>query len=732
MAELEAARSPYNPTEGDPEAKIYHPSFDDNLDEKRASLNNEEEHHKIDESYDPDVRNPFPIDPDMPEETHQLTLRALLVGALLGCVVGASNIYLGLKTGFTFGPQLFGAIFGFTIIKAMSRALPGSGFFGFGGHFGPKENCTVQTAATSAGGLGILFVSAVPAMYRLGLLSPHPSSDFGRLIALTVSCGYFGVFFVIPLRTYFILKQRLVFPTPTATAFTIRSLHSGPHGELIAKAKAKCLALTMGICFSYKVLNGYIPGIFLDWHIGWTLHQIGWKEAIKLENYGWVWEFTPAFFGAGMLSGLNASWSFLGGSILAWAIIAPSIVKTGLAFGSPYDDSVPEFINYYAMHFAPDANGVRPPPSPRYWLLWPGVLLMLVFSFVEIGMSSRHTFAQSFMNLRHLGPAFKRIFVKDPHHVPEDDIDPVPYEDRVKTWWWVSGTFVAIVMACALMSTQFHMGVGETILALLLGFIFSFIGVQSAGDTDINPISTCAKASQIVFGGVSKGQHMAQGPAQLINLIAGSLAGGAAAQATDMTGDLKTGHLLRAKPKNQFAAQLFGATVSIFLSCGLFVLFTTASPCIITGDLPCTYGAPSISAWVAVAAAVTAKSLPVPSSSGWTAVALSIFAAITVVAKHLWLPRKYWVWFPNWNAVGLAFVVPQLQYSIAMGAGSLFAYMWLKRNPRGYDLYGFPVSAGMLAGEGLGGVMQALLSVAKVGGDIYGLAVGCPLNSFCG
>jgi hypothetical protein len=61
----------------------------------------------------------------LPEETHQLTVRALVVGALLGCVgqcgcyqlsfiiantrlVGASNIYLGLKTGFTFGPQLFG------------------------------------------------------------------------------------------------------------------------------------------------------------------------------------------------------------------------------------------------------------------------------------------------------------------------------------------------------------------------------------------------------------------------------------------------------------------------------------------------------------------------------------------------------------------------------------------------------------------------------------------------
>lgn len=175
-------------------------------------------------------------------------------------------------------------------------------------------------------------------MYRLELLSPDPKSDFGKLIALTVACAYFGVFFVIPLRTYFILKQRLVFPTPTATAFTIRSLHSGPAGEIIAKAKAKCLAITLGACFAFKVLNGYIPGIFLDWHIGWTLYRIGWTEAIKLENYGWILEFTPAFFGAGMLSGLNASWSFLGGSILAWAIIAPSIVKTGLAVGQQIDE----------------------------------------------------------------------------------------------------------------------------------------------------------------------------------------------------------------------------------------------------------------------------------------------------------------------------------------------------------------------------------------------------------
>ena len=43
--------------------------------------------------------DPFPIDPSIPEEKNALTVRAIAVGCALGTVVGASNIYLGLKTG---------------------------------------------------------------------------------------------------------------------------------------------------------------------------------------------------------------------------------------------------------------------------------------------------------------------------------------------------------------------------------------------------------------------------------------------------------------------------------------------------------------------------------------------------------------------------------------------------------------------------------------------------------
>ena len=97
--------------------------------------------------------------------------------------------------------------FRFAILKPLSQILPAH--FG-GGYFGPKENCTVQTAATSAGGLTSLFVAAVPAMYHLGLMTT-PRQDMGRLCLLTAITAFFGLFFAIPLRKYYI---RECFPFP--------------------------------------------------------------------------------------------------------------------------------------------------------------------------------------------------------------------------------------------------------------------------------------------------------------------------------------------------------------------------------------------------------------------------------------------------------------------------------------------------------------------------------------
>jgi len=361
---------------------------------------------------------------------------------------------------------------------------------------------------------------------------------------------------------------------------------------------------------------------------------------------------------------------------------------------------------------------------------------MLVASFFEVIVSSR----SSFMKIgRGLGGGVTSMYQdfknrNDPNYVSQngEDNDPAPPEHRVPFLWWSTGLVLSVVVSVSLSATQFTINAGEAILALLLGFIFSFIAVQSSGDTDINPVSTVAKASQLIFGGIGRGRPIA--PAEQLNLVAGTLAAGSAAQASDMTGDLKTGHLLSAKPKDQFIAQLCGATVAIFLNVGLFILFTKSAPCILypPDDGVCTYGAPSVSAWAAVAAAVTSPTLPIPRSSGLTAIGLAIAAAITVCIKHFFVPRKYWSYVPNWNAIGLGLVVPQVYYPLAMAFAATVNYFWERNNPASFDMYGFALAAGLVAGEGIGGVMNAILAVAGVDGGKFGTVIGCPGFEYCG
>ena len=79
----------------------------------------------------------------------RLTLKSFS-GICLGALVQASNLYLGLKTGFTFGPQLLGGIGGFLILKPLSRVIPKALPAWCGtGYFGPRENVTCQSAATA-------------------------------------------------------------------------------------------------------------------------------------------------------------------------------------------------------------------------------------------------------------------------------------------------------------------------------------------------------------------------------------------------------------------------------------------------------------------------------------------------------------------------------------------------------------------------------------------------------
>lgn len=666
---------------------------------------------------------PFPESSLPHEEGNGLTLRALVVGTALGFIIAASNIYLGLKTGFTFSATLFASLLGFVIIKSLTKILPdGKG----GSFFGPRENVTIQSAAAGSSGLTSMFVAAVPAMYRLGLLK-DPQADFARLFTFCFCSAFYACFFAIPLRKFYILKQKLVFPTPTATALAIRAMHTA-NGAALARKKTKALGIAFGCSIVYCVVNSYVPGILLDQHVFYWFYSWGWKSAIYVDNWGWYTTITPAFFGSGMLAGMNASWSFLGGLFLGYAMIGPSLVATGEAkcqsfHKTPGDGLEYAYTCFSTTQYKPGKTTVKD-ASPRYWLIWPAVLMMFGYSFAEVAMNYKSLWAG-------IKSACLESYAKiTGREIPvfEDAIpDPAPKEQQVPLLYVLVGLALSILMTILVCALQFHMNAGNAILAIILAFLFSFIGIQSSGTTDINPLSSVAKASQLIVGGAIKGEGRTGPSAQLENLIAGSIASSAAAHSVDMVGDLKTGHWLRASPLTQFYAQLFGSLWATPISVGLFVLFSKAYPCVLDPDADtCVFGAPSVAAWQAVSIAVVAPKLPVSLSSGLTAIILTVIAIATVVARYKVIPPKYHVYLPNWNAIGIGFLVPNCNYGIAMATGATLVHFWSKKYPGNADIYAYAIAAGLVAGEGIAGVINAILEIAGVSGAIKGTTVGVP------
>lgn len=313
--------------------------------------------------------------------------------------------------------------------------------------------------------------------------------------------------------------------------------------------------------------------------------------------------------------------------------------------------------------------------------------------------------------------------------------DPAPEEDQVKLWQWGPPLIIVIIATCVVLGLQYHLNIGTSILAIFLGFMFSFLAIQCTGATDTTPLTAAAKASQLILGAATHGH--AVDVAQRMNLVGGAIASGAASQSTDLVVDFRVGFLLKTPPKLQWYAQIIGSIVAMFLSPGIFILFMKAYPCVldIESDAHCAFQAPSVAAWRAVATAVTDPTFPVPNSSGIFSIVFGIFSIVVVLLRHNFLNgerEKYRIYVPNFMAVGLAFVLPQTQYGTAMLTGSLIAFFWAKKNPASFDLLCYAVAAGMIAGEGLGGVVNAILEIAGVGSSTHGSAVGCPGNVFCG
>jgi OPT family oligopeptide transporter len=655
---------------------------------------------------------------------------------------------------------MFGAIFGYGIIMLLTKAFPMIPFLG--GRFGPQENSIVQASATGAGGLAGLFVAGLPAMYKLGLLSDNPKADFGRILTITFVCAFFGLFAAVPLRKFFVInvarELNLVFPSPTATAVAIRSMHAVSSGANDAMKKVKALFYAFLGAFTHIIVAQYADGILHNWHMfSWFYAWSGYTNwAQNIDNWGWYIQLTPAFFGSGILVGLNTALSWFGGTIAAYGIIGPLLIHYGECVGTrPYlnSDDVPPLVQdrwgviagFGKMSGIKDAEKY----SPRYWMLWPGVMVLVVYSLIEFFIHIRVLYDGLVFAMREMAVSLdaklkKRgkssaFLEKQAAKVNDATVlveDFAPPDQQVPVWVWLPGAFVFLIVAMIVCHFQFHMNAGLAILACLLGILFAFMSIYGGAVTDVTPLTASSKASQLIFGGITRGHDVQS--AQRINLIAGNIASGTADVATSLVSDFRVGFLLKTPPKLQFYAQAMGAVVSVFLAPGVFVLFMSAYPCVWKPDWEktrkpgeqCPFAAPSVEAWKAVAEAVTLPELPIPASSGYFAIAMGIVCALQALFKNFYLVgerQKYRAYLPNYMAVGVAWVLgPDSGYANAVLFGSITAWWWKKYFNKSFDNYAFAIAAGLIAGEGLAGVVNAALTLAKVDGGEKGSTIALP------
>ena len=155
------------------------------------------------------------------EADTNFTVRGVLVGLAIGIVICFSNTYFGLQTGWVSGMAMPASLLGFAFFRSIRGLLSHP--------FSPVENVLVQTVAGAVGTmpLGVGCVGVLPALDFL--LKPSENGPMNlsllKLFIWSVGICFLGVFVAVPLRKEVIIREKLRFPSGTATALMIGVLH---------------------------------------------------------------------------------------------------------------------------------------------------------------------------------------------------------------------------------------------------------------------------------------------------------------------------------------------------------------------------------------------------------------------------------------------------------------------------------------------------------------------------
>ncbi|WP_250314537.1 oligopeptide transporter, OPT family [Neisseria sp. Marseille-Q6792] len=457
------------------------------------------------------------------EEYRELTLRGMILGALITVIFTASNVYLGLKVGLTFASSIPAAVISMAVLKFFK----GSNIL---------ENNMVQTQASAAGTLStIIFV--LPGLLMAGYWSGFP---FWQTTLLCIAGGILGVIFTIPLRYAMVVKSDLPYPEGVAAA---EILKVGGHEEgddrqggsgIKELAAGGALAGLMSFCAGgLRVIADSASYWFKS---GTAIFQL-------------PMGFSLALLGAGYLVGLTGGIAILLGISIAWGIAVPYFSSH---IPQPSDMEMAAF----AMKLWKEKVRFIGAGTIGIAAVW--TLLMLLKPMVE-GMK------MSFKSFGGGAPATERA---------EQDLSP-----KAMIFWVLSMMFILGVSFYHFIGDSHITGGMAWLLVVVCTFLASIIGFLVAAacgymaglvGSSSSPISGVGIVSIVIISlvllvvGESGGLMADEANRKFLlalTLFCGSAVICVASISNDNLQDLKTGYLLKATPWRQQVALIIGCIV---------------------------------------------------------------------------------------------------------------------------------------------------------------------------
>jgi putative OPT family oligopeptide transporter len=482
--------------------------------------------------YDP---NPAGVKPYIPASAQlpEMTLRALVMGVVLGMVFGASSLYLVLKVGLTVSASIPVAVIAITL-------------FGLAKKMGARdstilENSITQTAGSAGESLAFGLGVTMPAILILGF-----DLEISRVMLVGVLGGLLGILMMIPMRRTMIVDQhrQLKYPEGTACAEVLKAAatetsraaagevrEAGSEEAREARRRAMIIFGGFGVGLLYKVAS---------------ISLKGWKDTVNfvfgapLEAGSAGAEISPELLGVGYIIGPRIALTMAAGGVLSYLMLIPMIKFFG---------------DLLTVPLAPATTLIRdmgPDDIRNAYVLYIGAGAVAAGGLISLARSLPMIWKGLRGGLSGIGKG--------------SSADKSLRTDQDIPLKWVVIGCLAII-AIISVATPLHMNFLGALLILVFGFLFATVSSRLTGEigSSSNPISGMAVATLLFTCLIFLLMGWTGGQYYVTALSVGAIVCIAASNAGTTSQDLKTGFLVGSTPRLQQYAILCGAFASALI-----------------------------------------------------------------------------------------------------------------------------------------------------------------------